>query len=206
MGCDRQRGSGRKASVTETGDSKGWGELMAASQGGDAAAYRRLLREILPFVRAVVRRNHSNPDRIEDVTQDVLLTIHRVRNTYDPARPFTNWLGAIAHRRSIDALRRKVRTDASETFSPVAYETYADPGANREIEAHETSAVLTEAIAALPPGQRQAVELLRLRELSLAEASAESGQSVGALKVSLHRAIRALRRVLDREEVSDDRD
>ena len=175
---------------------EGWGGLMAAAQAGDGGAYARLLREILPYVRAIARRHHAAPDRVEDVVQDVLLTLHRIRHTYDPARPFTAWLGAIAHRRSVDALRRKVRTDASETFSPVAYETYADPSANRDIAAHEDSAVLAEAISALPPGQRQAVELLRLKEMSLAEASAASGQSVGALKVSLHRAIRALQRTL----------
>jgi RNA polymerase sigma-70 factor (ECF subfamily) len=173
-----------------------WGRLMAAAQAGDGAAYARLLREILPYIRAIARRHHAAPDRLEDVVQDVLLTIHRVRHTYDPTRPFSAWLGAIAHRRSVDALRRKARTDASETFSPVAYETYADPAANKDIAAHEDNAVLAEAIAALPPGQRQAVELLRLKEMSLAEASAASGQSVGALKVSLHRAIRALQRVL----------
>jgi RNA polymerase sigma-70 factor (ECF subfamily) len=176
--------------------SEEWARLMAAAQAGEGAAYGRLLREILPYVRAIVRRHHATPDRIEDVAQDVLLTLHRIRHTYDPSRPFTAWLGAIAHRRSVDALRRKVRTDASETFSPVAYETYADPAANKDIAAHEDSAVLAEAIAALPPGQRQAVELLRLKEMSLAEASAASGQSVGALKVSLHRAIRALQRAL----------
>jgi RNA polymerase sigma-70 factor (ECF subfamily) len=173
-----------------------WGRLMAAAQAGDGAAYAGLLREIVPYVRAIARRHHATPDRLEDVVQDVLLTIHRVRHTYDPSRPFSAWLGAIAHRRSIDALRRKVRTDASETFSPIAYETYADPSANKDIAAHEDSAVLTEAIATLPPGQRQAVELLRLKEMSLAEASEVSGQSVGALKVSLHRAIRALQKTL----------
>ena len=89
-----------------------------------------------------------------------------------------------------------MRNEAHETFSPIAYETYADPAANKEIAAHEDSAVLSEAIATLPPGQRQAVELLRLREMSLAEASEASGQSVGALKVSLHRAIRALQKIL----------
>jgi RNA polymerase sigma-70 factor (ECF subfamily) len=173
-----------------------WGRLMAAAQAGDGAAYARLLREILPYIRAIARRHHAAPDRLEDVVQDVLLTIHRVRHTYDPGRPFSAWLGAIAHRRSVDALRRKTRTDASETFSPIAYETYADPAANKDIAAHEDNAVLAEAIATLPPGQRQAVELLRLKEMSLAEASAASGQSVGALKVSLHRAIRALQRAL----------
>src|SRR6185369_9027249 len=123
-----------------------------------------------------------------------LLTIHRVRHTYDPSRPYTAWLGAIAHRRSVDALRRRVRGDAVEVFSPIAYETYADPGANKEIQAQEDGAVLNEAIATLPAGQRQAVELLKLQELSLAEASQASGQSVGALKVSLHRAIRTLQK------------
>jgi RNA polymerase sigma-70 factor (ECF subfamily) len=187
----------------DAGVGEEWGRLMEAAQAGDAVAYRRLLAEIVPFIRAVARRRHASPDRVEDVVQDVLLTVHRVRHTYDPSRPFTNWLAAIAGRRSIDALRRKLRADQVETFSPVAYETYADPDANKEIATHENAAVLGEAIAALPPGQRQAVELLRLRELSLAEASAESGQSVGALKVSLHRAIRALRAILGREEIGD---
>ncbi len=181
-----------------------WGTLMAAAQGGDRHAYDRLLREILPYIRAIVRKHHATADRVEDVTQDVLLTIHRVRHTYDPARPFSKWLGAIAHRRAIDALRRRIRTAARETFSPIAYETFADPGANKEISAHEDSAVLAEAIAGLPAGQRQAVELLRLKELSLAEASAQSGQSVGALKVSLHRAIRALQSILGRQGGRDE--
>jgi RNA polymerase sigma-70 factor (ECF subfamily) len=173
-----------------------WGRLMAAAQSGDSAAYSRLLREILPYVRAIVRRHHAAPDRLEDVLQDVLLTIHRVRNTYDPSRPFTAWLGAIAHRRSVDAIRRKVRIDAVEKFSPIAYETYADPAANKGVAAHEDSAVLASAIATLPPSQRQAVELLRLKELSLAEASAASGKSIGSLKVNLHRAIHALQKTI----------
>ncbi|HLG87336.1 MAG TPA: sigma-70 family RNA polymerase sigma factor [Alphaproteobacteria bacterium] len=184
---------------TGPGNAQIWGGLMAAAQSGDGASYERLLREILPYVRAIVRRHHAQPDRIEDVVQDVLLTIHRVRHTYDPARPFNNWLGAIAHRRSVDALRSRVRRDAVETFSPLAYETYADPGANKEIQGQEDGAVLKEALGTLPACQRQAVELLKLKEMSLVEASRASGQTVGALKVSLHRAIRTLQKRLGRE-------
>src|SRR5262245_57557210 len=90
-----------------------WSALMAAAQGGDRAAYERLLREILPFLRALAARQHRRPDRIEDVVQEALLTVHRVRHTYDPTRPFAPWLAAIARRRSIDALRRRGRTDAA---------------------------------------------------------------------------------------------
>ena len=125
--------------------------------------------------------------------QEVLLTVHRVRHTYDPARPFIHWLAAIARRRSIDALRRRGRTEAAEVSDEHAYETFADPRANREIEVRERVAALGSAMASLPPGQREALELLKLRELSLAEASRASGKSVASLKVSVHRAIRALR-------------
>jgi DNA-directed RNA polymerase specialized sigma24 family protein len=81
-----------------------WGRLMAAAQAGDGAAYARLLHEVLPYVHAIALSRHAAPDRVADVTRDVLLTLHRIRHTYDPARPFTAWLGAIAHRRAADAL------------------------------------------------------------------------------------------------------
>src|SRR5690242_3960325 len=65
-----------------------WSRLMAAAQDGDQVAYHQLLYQILPFIRAIAARQHRAPDRIEDVVQEVLLTIHRVRHTYDPSRPF----------------------------------------------------------------------------------------------------------------------
>ncbi|HTZ71502.1 MAG TPA: sigma factor, partial [Acetobacteraceae bacterium] len=69
--------------------------LMAASQGGDARAYQALLRAVVPFATATIRRQGVPPDRVDDVVQDVLLTIHRARATYDPMRPFLPWLRAI---------------------------------------------------------------------------------------------------------------
>jgi len=84
-----------------------WLQLMAAAQDGDRAAYDRLLHEILPFVVALVRPQHRTPDCVEEMVQDVLLTVHRVRHTYDPSRPFKPWLSAIANRRSVELLRRR---------------------------------------------------------------------------------------------------
>ena len=170
-----------------------WSGWMAKAQDGDSAAYARLLREILPFLRVLARRRCADPDRCEDIVQDVLLTLHRVRRTYDPARPFSPWLAAICHRRSIDALRKRVRRGAHETQDERAYETFADPAANKELEAGDAAQALMAMIADLPPGQREALELVKVKEMSLLEASQASGQSVGALKVSVHRAIKALR-------------
>ncbi len=172
---------------------KAWSRLMRAAQDGDARTYERLLREIAPFIRALARRRFRDEEAAEDVVQDVLLSLHRVRHSYDPGRPFTPWLAAIAQRRSIDAIRRKVRVSRHETADEAAFETYADPRANKDLEAGEAAQLVAALVGELPPGQREALELVKLKELSLAEASAVSGQSVGGLKVGVHRAIRTLR-------------
>lgn len=176
----------------DSASERDWSRLMAAAQDGDRDAYDRLLRQILPFIRAIAAQQHWAPDRIEDVVQDVLLTIHRVRHTYDPSRPFKGWLGAITRRRSIDLLRRLGRIGAVETWDAGAYETFADPRANRETGREAVSA-LNRAMRGLPQGQREALELIKLRELPLAEASRLSGKSAGALKVNIHRALKTLR-------------
>lgn len=170
-----------------------WSLLMAAAQTGDRGAYERLLHEILPLLRGIAGRWHPSPDRTEDVVQDILLTIHRVRHTYDPARPFSHWLATIARRRSIDALRRRGRREKFEVFDEDAYVTFSDPAANKEMAFRDQALGLGEAISVLPESQREALELLKLRELSLAEASKLSGKSISALKVNVHRAIKTLR-------------
>src|SRR5664279_522556 len=109
-----------------------WSALMRAAQAGDAQSYDSLLRAILPFIRSLVRRYDRTGERVEDVVQEVLLTIHRVRHTWDPHRPFSPWLAAIAARRSIDLLRRSSRIARHEQLDALAYETFADPEANNE--------------------------------------------------------------------------
>ena len=176
-----------------------WSTLMAAAQAGDRIAYDRLLREILPYLRNIVRARHNAPDRVEEIVQDVLLTLHRVRHTYDPARPFLPWLASITRCRAIDALRRTYRRAAfevSEETAGAAYEQFADAAVAGFDVAHATADQLGKAIARLPETQREAIELLRLRELSLAEASQLTGRSIGALKVNIHRALGALRQQL----------
>jgi RNA polymerase sigma-70 factor (ECF subfamily) len=180
--------------TADAGNEERWSRLMAMAQDGDRTAYERLLRETVPFIGALVAREQRTPDRAEECIQDVLLTVHRVRHTYDPSRPFKPWLAAIARRRSIDLLRRRSRRAALEVSDDRAYETFADPEANRAMEVYAVTESLSEAIAGLPPQQREAVELLKLRELSLNEASQVSRKSIAALKVNVHRALKALRR------------
>lgn len=178
------------------------GAWMAAAQDGDRAAYDALLRDCVPLIRAAARAQGVAFDRLDDVVQDVLLTIHRVRHTYDPSRSFDAWLRAIAQRRAIDLQRRQGRQHARELHAPEAYEAHADPAASPEhgLDGQARSGRLGRALATLPAGQRQAVELLALQDRTLAEASAATGRSKVALKVNLHRAIKALRQRLGGED------
>jgi RNA polymerase sigma factor (sigma-70 family) len=173
---------------------------MNAAQAGDRAAYTRLLREITPFIRSLLRRHCSNREDIEEMVQDTLLTLHRVRQTYDPRRPFSPWLGAIAARRGIDGLRRRSRVARHEfTAAMDAYETFPDAAANNDIEGVRAHDEVSELLRRLPPRQREALEALKLKEMSLAEASSASGQSVAALKVNTHRALKTLRSLFQKE-------
>jgi len=172
-----------------------WSILMARAQGGDGEAYRRLLTDIVPYLHSLARRHHRDPGDVEDTVQDVLLTVHAIRHTYDPHRPFGPWLVAITKRRIIDRLRRQGRTRTREVALDFEDVTFSTPGANLG-EADWNKRVLRDAIERLPPGQRDAVRLLKLQEMSLQQAAAASGISVAALKVAMHRAIKNLRKML----------
>ncbi|MBI3512947.1 MAG: sigma-70 family RNA polymerase sigma factor [Proteobacteria bacterium] len=181
-----------------TGDpetARGWGALMARAQTGDKAAYRQLLVEITPYVRSIASRYHRVREDIEDAVQDVLLSVHLIRHSYDPSRPFGPWLATIADRRALDRLRKRLRSAGRETALAPEHETFVADGANSEsagLEAEE----LARALERLPPGQRQALELLKLKEMSLKEASAATGLSITALKVATHRALKSLKLVM----------
>ncbi len=175
-------------------------ELMKAAQAGDTDAYVDLLTRIAPLIRRIVRRQRSflADEAIEDLVQDVLTSVHAVRATYDPARPFTPWLLAIVRNRLVDGARRHARVTAHEIAVDDLDVTFSTGDANFRDEEYGDPEALRRAIAALPAGQRQAIELLKLQGLSLKEASAASGTSVGALKVASHRAMAALKRMLNK--------
>lgn len=176
-------------------DDGAWAAWMAAAQAGDREAYRRLLRAILPYVRAMTSRAFRETADAEDATQDILIALHEVRASYDPSRPFKPWLAGIARHRIIDRLRQRGRFLAREISLGPEHETFPTAASNQEnmsIDAHTLNA----AIDRLPDGQRVAVRELKLREGTLQSVSATTGISEGALKVATHRGIKRLRAML----------
>ena len=169
--------------------------LMQAAQDGDRIAYASLLRELVPLLQRLMRRRLGflQPSDREDLVQDILLSLHAARATYDPRRPFTPWLMSIAHHRMVDRARLHTRVWANEVLVDEFADSAFDEVSGLPDSEYRDPQQVRQAVNGLPTGQRTAIELLKLRELSLKEAANVSGMSVSTLKVAAHRAIKALR-------------
>jgi RNA polymerase sigma factor (sigma-70 family) len=181
----------RASGSTGSSDEGEWAAWMAAAQDGDGEAYDRLLRAILPRVRSLVASRLGDRSSVDDVVQNVLLSIHQARHTFRPERPFGPWMRAIARNAVIDAQR--ARTSRGRREVPLEdLEVQADT-VDPIDSFEELSPGMSQALADLPPTQREAVELLHVRQLSVAEAAERVGVTPGALRVRAHRGYKALR-------------
>lgn len=165
-----------------------WPDLMARAQAGDRLAYNQLLKAMVPAIRALVCKKIRDEGLVEDVIQETLLAIHRVRHTYDPQRPILPWVAAIASARTVDALRQRGRRQEVPDEDALARQ----PAINTESSMDPDT--LTGYLENLPLRQREIVESVHLREQSLAQAAAETHQSLSAVKSLLHRAMVNLRK------------
>ncbi len=175
-------------------------EWMRAAQDGDADAYRRLLDAIQPMIRRIVRAKIHDEAAAEDVVQNALLSIHRGRRTYRPERPFGPWMRAIARNSIVDHFRERKRKGDREV--ELVQDEWAD---EHEESAEGDTRLASELVAALdtlPDAQREAVTLIQIEGLTVAEAALRAGVSAGALKVRAHRGYRSLAKVLEGERVA----
>ena len=175
-----------------------WREWMRAAQQGDRVCYGALLAAVIQPLRRAARARWPRADAaaIEDAVQETLLALHTSRHLYDPVRPFMPFLFGIMRFRGADVMRRSRRAGARETPIDDLPETSDAIRTNSDQDKGLESEALRAAIARLPDGQRRAIEMTKLQELSLEEASAQSGMSVAALKVATHRGVQALRKLL----------
>jgi len=165
-----------------------WPALMAQAQAGDRAAYNQLLKAMVPAIRALVCKKIRDEVLVEDVIQETLLAIHRVRHTYDPQRPILPWVAAIASARTIDTLRQHGRRQEVQDEEALQKR----PAESSELQSDND--ILSGYLDILPLRQREIVESVHLREQSLAQAAAETHQSLSAVKSLLHRAMVNLRK------------
>lgn len=171
-----------------------WRALAVAAQSGDKRAYSKLLNSLVPFIKGRVTGSLANPDWIDDITQDVLISVHKSLESYRHDRAFKPWLNAIIQFRLTDFLRKhykgkKVKessAEKSEVFSEgVTFSPHA--GELKDIEG---------AIESLPEKQQKIFKLMKIEGYSAKEVAEEMDMSVSAVKVSAHRTTVKLKEML----------
>jgi RNA polymerase sigma-70 factor (ECF subfamily) len=165
--------------------------LLLDGLGGDEAAHRAFLTETAALLRAYFRnRLRGSPEDAEDLVQETLVALHTRRDSYDPRYPVTAWLYAIAKYRLIDHLRRaKHRSHAPLDDIEVGE---ADP----EYAASDARRDLTTLLDKLPEKQKTAIRLVKLEDKSVREAADITGFSESDIKISIHRGLKALTRLM----------
>ena len=163
--------------------------LMVSAIQGDSAAYHALLGALSGHLRGFFRRRLTRlPDEVEDLIQETLLAIHNQRHTYDPDQPITAWVHAIAKYKLVDMLRRHGKQSLLSDPLDDAMELIADD----DSEAAEARRDLGVLLASLPDKQRLPIVHVKIEGLSVIEAAQLTGLSVSAVKVGVHRGLKAL--------------
>lgn len=171
---------------------------MAAYQGGDAAAFEVLFRRLSPRVVALLTSLCRNSALAQDLAQLTFLKVHRARDTYVRGASVQAWVFTIARRTFIDEWRKRNRS--LETLSAEGTLPEREAPAHHAPDAVGTTRGAVEDLEGLlggmPAQQREALMLVKVEGLSMVEAAAVAGISVGAMKVRAHRAYEHLKRAL----------
>lgn len=159
------------------------------SLDGDARAYAAFLRTMTVHLRAFLRRRLAQlPDEVEDLVQEALLAVHNQRHTYDAAQPLTAWVHAIAKYKLADLLRRRAGRD--QVTDPIDEDD--ELFATSDAEAADARRDIATLLALLPRNQRLPIIHMKLEGLSVVETAHLTGLSPSAVKVGVHRGLKAL--------------
>lgn len=164
-------------------------ELLMQGQGGDALAYHRFLKVLSAYLRAYFRKRlFQRPDEVEDLVQETLLAVHNQRHTYRPNQPLTAWVYAIARYKLVDLLRARSSREALTDPLDDELEVFA----SSDTEAADAKKDLHKLLAGLPDRQRLPIVHVKLEGLSVVEAAQLTGMSESAIKIGVHRGLKAL--------------
>jgi len=163
--------------------------LLVRSLEGDGGAYEAFLQALTGHLRAFLRKRLARlPDEVEDLVQETLIAVHNQRHTYDAGQPVTAWLYAIAKYKLVDLLRRRARQDVYNDPLDDEHEMLAA----EDNDASEARRDLAKLLELLPERQRLPIVYMKLEGLSVVETARLTGMSESAVKVAVHRGLKAL--------------
>lgn len=175
--------------------------LLQRIAAGDEQALGALYDRWSPLVFSLCVHVLGDDDEAEEAVEETFWQAWRQAARYDTTRgAVSTWLTTIARSRALDRLRAKRRrqedamSDLSETKRAAVEETARrgdDPASGAEVS--ERRALVRQALLALPPEQREVLELAYFRGLSQTEIAERTGQPLGTIKTRVRLAMEKLR-------------
>ncbi len=163
------------------------------AQQGDKVAYECFLRKVAQILQPYLRRRLQNFSDSEDVLQEVLLTIDKIRHTYDFSRPLWPWLFAITQKKLLDYLRRNYRQKQREWLD---MDSIAESLGKEDHDPNLPTELMQELLSLLPQKTRMLLYLLHQEGYTAQEVADQVGMTLSAVKVAAHRAYKILHKHL----------
>lgn len=167
--------------------------LFVRGLAGDASAYHAFLGDLGAHLRAFLRKRLARlPDEVEDLVQETLIAVHNQRHTYDTGQPLTAWLHAIARYKLVDLLRRRARRDLLN--DPL--DDDSEWLAASDDEAADARRDVAKLLDMLPDRHRLPIVHVKLEGHTVSETARLTGMSESAVKIGVHRGMKALARMV----------
>jgi RNA polymerase sigma-70 factor (ECF subfamily) len=166
-------------------------DLFQRFAAGDLDAFETVFRQSQREVYGWIFRIVRNAAAAEDLTMETFWRIYKARHRFDPAKPFGAWARRIATHVAIDHLR-SLRPETPLPLDVSAGRT-EDPAWQREVRERVAAAFRT-----LPPQLQATATLALIEEQPYDEIAAALGTSTSAVKSRVFRAVRILRKKLER--------
>lgn len=164
--------------------------LMIAAQGGDERAYEQLLESLYSFLEKYLVKRIFNKTEIEEVSQEILIALHKAKHTYDSEKVFMSWFMAITEYKIIDFIRSKKNEHKSVELDAIAESLkYAFK--------IDSTYDLERAFKKLNDKEQKVLQLLRIEGHDISEVAEKLSMSAGNVKVVAHRAYRTIQEYLE---------
>jgi RNA polymerase sigma-70 factor (ECF subfamily) len=167
--------------------------LMRLALAGDQRAYADLLQETARLLRPFLARRLNQSDAVEDLLQEILLSIHKARHTYDGNRPYKPWALAIAKFRLLDHLRTHYADHLRQAVELSEVENILP---DRVTESALTYESIAGEIDKLPEKQATILQMIHREGYTAREVAEKIGMKESAVKVAAHRAYKILKEKL----------
>lgn len=169
--------------------------LMRQSLAGDQRAYAALLREISRLLRPFLANRLSFTNEVDDLLQEILISIHKARHTYDGNRPCRPWVYAIAKFRLQDHLRAHYSDQLHHAEDLSEWEDFLHGDVTETAISYES---ISGEVEKLPEKQATILRLMHQEGYTAKQVAEMTGMKESAVKVAAHRAYKVLREKLQR--------